>query len=57
MAKYKVVNQKVEINGRTREIDAIVDASEFRVRPADAPAEELSELDSLLATVHVVPVS
>lgn len=61
--KYRVINQKVEINGVTREIGAVLEEGEFRPKP-DHPATEdpevnlrlaaeLSELQSLLATKHV----
>lgn len=62
--KYKVINQRVEINGTLREIGAVVDASEFRPLPSnrqntDAKKDdyELSELESLLTTKHVEPIS
>ena len=30
MSQYRVINQKVEINGTTREIGAVLDENEFR---------------------------
>jgi hypothetical protein len=54
MSNYKVLNQPVEINGKTYPVDAIVTTEEFKPRPADAPEDEKSELDSLLDTGHIM---
>lgn len=51
MAKYKVVNQRVEINGKTREIDTVLDEKDFR--PSE-DSKSVGELESLLKTGHVV---
>ena len=62
--KYQVITQRVEINGKTREIGEVLEASDFKVSPIDESliivpgiAPELSELESLLETKHIEPVS
>ena len=63
--KYIVITQLVEINGKTREIGEVLDASDFKPKPTDNSliilpagiASELSELESLLGTKHIEPVS
>lgn len=57
MAQYKVVKQRVEINGSTREIGAILEESDFNlVAPETQEGQEPSknELDSLLSSGHIV---
>lgn len=54
--QYKT-KSRVEINGKTREEGAILDETEFKARPADAPEEELSEVESLLKTGHIEKVA
>lgn len=41
--KYEVINQRVEINGKTRDIGSVLDASEFQE----------GEAESLLGTGHI----
>lgn len=63
MARYQVINQRVEINGTVRDVGAVLDESVFR--PASGVVNndgygnrvpELSELESLLLTKHVEKV-
>ena len=56
MAQYKVVNQRVEVNGVTKEIGAILEESDFKLVVAvpEEGVKAYSELTSLLATGHVV---
>lgn len=61
MAKYKIIGEEtdlrhrnsLEINGKIRFAGELLDESEFKPRPADAPEGELSELESLLSTKHI----
>lgn len=57
MAQYKVVNQRVEINGKTREIGAVLEESDFNLVPPEVQEGQepsLNELDSLLKSGHVI---
>lgn len=49
MPKYKVITQDVEINGTTRRIGDILEATEFK--PATETDE--GEAESLLKTKHI----
>lgn len=60
---YRVITQRVEINGTTREIGEVLEASAFRPLPEHIPERhyineepELSEIDSLLKTGHIEAV-
>ena len=53
MAQYQIINQKVEIGGKTREIGAIIDETEFRPAEGESP----SEIASLLETQHIIEVT
>jgi len=60
MKKYRVIDQRVEINGVTREIGAELTAKDFRPssgktveREDGTKGPEWSELESLLYTKHV----
>jgi len=59
MAKYRVINQSVEIGGKVRSIGEVLDESEFRPidpnRDPNLPREQ-SEIHSLLATLHIALV-
>ena len=57
MTKYEVVDQPVELNGKTYPAGEQVDESQFKERPTDAPEEEKSELQSLLDTGHIKAVT
>lgn len=60
MATYKIQNQKVEIGGKTRQIDDVLDESEFAPAPV-LTKEQISqglvaksEIESLLSTGHII---
>lgn len=46
MKKYKIINQRVEVKGKTREIGEILAASEFKK----------GEVESLIASKHISEV-
>lgn len=59
MAHYKVINQQVEINGKTRFIDDVLETSEFiaELPNDDLEAPKVSEVESLLESGHIVEVT
>lgn len=58
--RYRVITQKIEVGGKTREIGALLEESDFAPAPPmrehdDPKTPHLSELQSLLATKHIEP--